>query len=435
MPDGTLMGRAHAFERGEKLYITTPLTLVRPTAEQVEEYAFASAVKGKAPNEHIGWLQGRYVEANRPNLNGAMWLSDELAVKALTPMLMPVTVMHDPSTAVGVIADTKFIEEEGSQARIDNVLGIWRHRFPQIWDEVAHNVASGTMMESMECFAPHYSCGDCGETFVKLARGAEQASWCSHLKGDNPRRILGDVCFTGTGLIFGTRGGVGAYTDAHLDHFHDEVAEYHERAHTDTSPSPKRSATQMAKVEIEESELATLRTERKDALAEVETLKDAKRSLESKVETAEAQKVQAEQAKAEADRKVQESEEKAQRASLKDSRISALGAGFVGALGETSKARLAELASTCTDEQWNVELAEREEMAKVKRDAPATSTTTSTTTSTEVAGSGFSSEEVASFLGRAMPSPAAAASVNADSAVKSLARTFDKKRRPASATA
>jgi hypothetical protein len=34
-----------------------------------------------------------------------MWTAGELAIKGLTPMLMPVTVMHDPRTAVGAIAD------------------------------------------------------------------------------------------------------------------------------------------------------------------------------------------------------------------------------------------------------------------------------------------------------------------------------------------
>src|SRR6059058_1744239 len=87
----SLLARPHAFEKEDKVYLTTPLVVTTPTDQQVEEFAFASAVKTRAPNENLGWLQGRYVEAGRPNLNNAMWLNDELAVKSLTPMLMPVT--------------------------------------------------------------------------------------------------------------------------------------------------------------------------------------------------------------------------------------------------------------------------------------------------------------------------------------------------------
>src|SRR5947209_8479193 len=232
----SLLGRPHVFERGDKVFLTTPLTVVRPTEGEIEEYAFASAVKNKAPNENIGWLQGRYVEAGRPNLNNAMWLSDELAVKALTPMLMPVTVMHDPRTAVGTIADCKLINEASS--RIDTILAIWTHRFPDVWEEAQANIERGSMMQSMECFTPWYTCSECAQQYVKLPHGAERASWCQCLRTNSGRRILGDVCFTGTGLIFGSRGGVGAYTDAHLGHFHDEIAEYHERAHVESTYRP-----------------------------------------------------------------------------------------------------------------------------------------------------------------------------------------------------
>lgn len=431
----TLMGRPHVFERGDKLYLTTPLLLASPSTEQIEEFAFASAVKSKAPNDNIGWLQGRYVEAARPNLNGAMWLTDELAVKSLTPMLMPVTVMHDPRTAVGCIADCQFVEENSS-ARIDDILAIWRHRFASVWEEATANIEQGQMMQSMECFSPWYTCAECEQSYVKLPQGAEKASWCSHLQGEHGRRILRDVCFTGTGLIFGSRGGVGAYTEAYLDHFQDEVAEYHERARTDSAYRPThRSPSQMSKIEIEESDLAALRAERKEALEKVDALKDENRTLLTKVETAEVAQKRAEDEKAAAERKVTEAEEKAQRASRRDTRMSALGAGFLAALGETSKARLSELAGTCSDEQWNVELAEREEIAKVRRDAAKAGTPELNGTGTgtaSTAGTGFASEEVANFLGKTTQ-VATSTPVDGSSAVRSLARSFNKRRQPAKA--
>ena len=189
----SLLGRPHVFEKDDKVYLTTPLVVATPTEEQVEEFAFASAVKTKAPNENIGWLQGRYVEAGRANLNNAMWLSDELALKSLTPMLMPVTVMHDPRTGVGVIADCKLISEQGS-SRIDTILGIWKHRFPEVWEEASANIDNGQLSQSMEAFTPWYSCTECDQTFVKLPQGplatispAPSASPSPHFRGTTPR--------------------------------------------------------------------------------------------------------------------------------------------------------------------------------------------------------------------------------------------------------
>jgi hypothetical protein len=422
--EATLLGRPHVFERGDKLYLTTPLVVASPTEQQIEEFAYASAVKVKAPNENIGWLSGRYVESGRANLNNAMWLSGELALKSLTPMLMPVTVMHDPRTAVGTIADCKLFNEEGQSARIDTILAIWRHRFPGVWDEAAQNIEHGRLMQSMECFTPHYECSECSQVYIKLPNGAEQASWCEHLRTNSGRRILGDVCFTGTGLIFGSRGGVGAYTDAYLDHFQDEIAEYHARAHVDSSYRPQRSAPLMGMTQIDENELTTLRQERNDAKHKVDELSETNRSLTTKVETAEAA-----QKKAESERDTEKAErtkleESAARTSKAKGRLDALGAGFLGKLGDTSKAVLSELAGTASDDQWDLALREREELAGVKRDA------TGDSKPAPSSNESFSSEEVASFLGR-VQQPASNGGGGAPAqdgaiSVRQLARSFAK---------
>lgn len=756
----TLLGRPHTFERGDKVYMTTPLRIVNPTEREVEEYAFASAARTKAPNENIGWLEGRYVEAGNPNRNGAMWLSNELALKALTPMLMPVTVMHDPRTAVGTIADTKLHSGEVS-SRIDNVLAIWRHRFGDVWEEAAANVEQGTMMQSMECvplrseiltrrgwkrwdelreddetvgfnpaanrnewtrikrvvrkraevvtlaharwradctrghrwltqrlsrgvpvgeqefvttaalgtsrrltltaeaslqgwlpvspaearvigwiagdgsyraskkagqavvyqskpdgvmalelaladagipytrrtrepspstradgtviapsrsvniyqlrgeeiallwhraeldhlswtafvlgltdaaraawldaiyeaegnenhgsrciaqnpgpikdaialaaylcgyrpsariggdnsqaashvrlcrepvnstaltttsrgegevwcpvtdlgswtmrqdgnimltgncYAPWYCCADCNQQYVKLPNGAERASWCDHLRGNGSspaRRILGDVCFTGTGLIFGTRGGVGAYTEAYLDHFHDEIAEYHERSHAESTYKPNnRSTSHMGLVQIEDTELASLKRERDDARAEADKLKDEKRDLTTKVETAEAAQKSAEKKAEDAETQVTELTEKAQSSALKDKRIGALGDGFMAKLGETSKTVLNDLASKASDDEWDNALKEREELAGVKRDAKGDGSAAKPSETASKGASAFADEEVASFLGRISATETSATDNSVDSsiAVRSLARAFKPKSKAA----
>jgi hypothetical protein len=419
------LGRPHAFERGDTLYLTTPVTLAKPTEQQISEYAFATAAKAGAPNENIGWLSGKFVEAGKPNLNGAMWLNDELALKSLTPMLMPITVMHDPRTSVGVIADTKL-----TGSVIENALAVWTHRYPEVWAEAEHNAQQGSLAQSMECYAPWYSCSVCNQQYVKLPNGAEQSSWCAHLRADDSSssrgwRTLGDVCFTGTGLIFGSRGGRPAYAEATLDYLHDEIAEAHDRSHHDSTYRP-RSAQRMGLVQIEDTELAALRKERDDAKAQVTTLADEKRELTTKVETAEAAKVAAETAKTAADTEVTSLKAAAETASLKDKRIKALGAGFMAKLGDTSKAVLNDLAAKSSDDEWDLALKEREEMAGVKRDAAADGTPPAGTppaNGTPAAdGSSFKQEEVAAFMRGTGAAAPPAGQMSGVSAVRKLAQ-------------
>jgi hypothetical protein len=175
-------------------------------------------------------------------------------------------------------------------------------------------------------------------------------------------------------------------------------------------------------VQIEESELATLRRERDEAKRQAETLSEEKRTLTTKAEAAEAAQKRAEDERdAERTQRTQ-LEEQAQKAALASRRMGTLGAGFLGKLGETSKTVLTELAGNASDEQWDLALKEREELAGVKRDAQPNGS------SPEGVGNGtgsFETEEVASFLGR-VGSQGTDQTPDGVSSVRKLARTFAK---------
>jgi hypothetical protein len=380
---------AQVFERGDRIYLTAPVQIFQPSDSQIEEYAGAGMLKKQAPNENIVWMKGQYVEADNANGNGAMWRANELAIKSLTPMLMPVTVMHDPRTAVGTIADVKLVtpEQDGvPRARLDTVLALWGHRFPEAVQEAQINAQQGTLMQSMECFSPWYECSECGSQYHKLPGGAEQATWCSHLRSSDPSagyvdlgsqapnasRILGDVCFTGTGLIFGTRGARGAYSEAFLDSFQDELAAYHQTVHTSTS-TPPRSDRNMALVQIEQSELETLRAERDaartEATAASQKLSETERERDTKIAELEAAvKTSSDERDAVKAQLTKVEEEKAQ-ADLAKTRMDSLGGGFVAKLGDFTKGRLSEQAGKLSDGEWDERLKELEEVAAIKRDA------------------------------------------------------------------
>jgi hypothetical protein len=104
-------------------------------------------------------------------------------------MLMPITVMHDPRTAVGTIADVKLLTPEQDnvpRARLETYLALWAHRFPEIAREAELNAERGTLMQSMECLSPWYECSECGQAFQKLPRVLSGRVWCDHLKASNP---------------------------------------------------------------------------------------------------------------------------------------------------------------------------------------------------------------------------------------------------------
>lgn len=190
----------------------------------------------------------------------------------------------------------------------------------------------------------------------------------------------------------------------------------------------------MALVQIEQSELDLLRSERDTAKASVATLQSEKASAEQKAEELEAAKIAAETKATEAEQAKASLEEAAQQAELKDQRLGALGAGFMSKLGEIAKGRLTEQAKSLSDEDWDARLKELEEMAKAKRDdkgdgttaAPAATTPPASTASTPT----FESEEVASFVnGSGAPAPTGdhVAGVQRSAVVGKLASSFKPK--------
>jgi colicin import membrane protein len=275
-----------------------------------------------------------------------------------------------------LIADTALKVPDADQvprSRIETALALWGHRFPEVIEEAELNYKAGTLMQSMECRSATYSCAECGKSFPKLPEGAERANWCQHMKASdgNGARILGDVTFTGTGLIFGTRGAKGAYDEAHLDVLQDEVAEFHEKAQRDSRP--RRKKTSMDTIDVSREEYAELQkrptaeelaTEKKRA----DDAETAKAEAEKKAEEFETE-AKKEKARAdEAEKKVTEAEEAKAKDELAKERLSKLGTGFKAKLGDFTRERFEDQARSLSDEEWEGRVKELEETAGVKRD-------------------------------------------------------------------
>lgn len=197
----------------------------------------------------------------------------------------------------------------------------------------------------------------------------------------------------------------------------------------------------MGMVQIDEADLATLRSDRdkaRDELAEV------KRDLTAKAEQAEGDATREKERADKAEKEKSDLQESAQRAQLKSSRWDALGTGFVAKLGEVTKAGLQESASTLSDEDWNKRLIEIEEMSGLKRDATADAAAAAkdgkdgkddgkeTDTASAFNAESFTPEELAKFGSSGVASPSRPAS--SGTAARSLARALKPSRPKAEAT-
>jgi len=409
------MNKSTVFERGDRIYIVSQVSPFQPSEAEIEEYAFSKEMRDQAPNPNIKWLQGQYVEADNANKNGQVWAEGEIAIKSVTPNFMPVTVMHDTRSAVGLIADTRLLtpaKDAVPRARLDNTLAIWAHRFPEVAEEIDTNYEQGSLMQSMECVSPHYSCAECGKTYQKLPGGAERANWCSHLEeaAGVGARILGNVVFTGTGLIFGTRGKEGANPNGHLEVFQEEIAEFHEKAHRETSRTgrkekrpTRRRKTSMDPIEISKEEYASLskRPTEEEFASVKKRAEDAEADLDKAkkdLEAAETAQKAAEEGKGESDKKLKEAEEEKAEITLREERLGKLGDGFIGKLGENTQANLKADAGKFEEEAWEKRLVELEELAKVKRDAKKEGGEADPLADPPAASDEFSHEEMASSV-------------------------------------
>lgn len=396
---GDALIKPQLFERADRIYLVAPVSPFTPDDGMIEKFAFAEELKKGAPNPNLLWLRGNYVEADNANSNGDEWTAEELSIKSLTPMYCPVTVMHDPTTAVGVIADTSLLtpnKDQVPRSRIETSLAIWAHRFKDIAEEIAHNYEQGMLMQSMECQAPYYSCKACGQTFQTLPNRAERANWCEHLAGSpDAGRILGGVTFTGTGLIFGSRGAKGAYGDANLEVFQEEVVAAHQELHQESTKRTHRRRTRMGDLDISREEYAELqkRPTQDELAAEKKRADDAeaaKADADKAVEAAEAAQKKAEGERDEAAKKVKDFEEKEAQSTMASDRLKKLGKGFKGAMGEKTAERVKADAATMTDEAWEDRCAELEETLGKKRDDGTEPTPGESTASEET----FSTEEI-----------------------------------------
>lgn len=158
-------------------------------------------------NKGFTYLRGRFVEADTPNRNGAMWTTDDLQMGEATVAGGPLNWLHDEEKIIGSLLDGKLVAgREAAAAGVGNHIistaAVWRFLFPNETRIIEQAAADNKLWYSMECVSAEVACvGDsgCGAKFEYAAYNAKET--CSHLReGASVRRFV-DPIFLGGAII------------------------------------------------------------------------------------------------------------------------------------------------------------------------------------------------------------------------------------------
>lgn len=159
-------------------------------------------------NQGFTYLRGRFVEADRPNGNGAMWTTDDLQLAEATVAGGPLNWLHDETKIIGTLLDGQMVKGDREAAgqgvgnHIASTAAVWRFLFPQETALIERAADQNQLWYSMECVSKQVLCtGDqgCEQTFP-YADVMRQAA-CSHLRERSSIRRFVDPVFLGGAII------------------------------------------------------------------------------------------------------------------------------------------------------------------------------------------------------------------------------------------
>jgi hypothetical protein len=148
-------------------------------------------------------IQGRYVQAGKPNQNNAYFSTGDLEWGQPTVAMTPVNLLHDRNKIVGCIESAKMVYDAGQLGThmvTDQV--VWAYLYPEVADMLAKASQEGKLYQSMEAVAEKVECvSGCGEQYDYAAWKRDPATGCDHLARGGTRRLVNPT-FIGTGLIY-----------------------------------------------------------------------------------------------------------------------------------------------------------------------------------------------------------------------------------------
>lgn len=189
IPEPIVTEKAFVIEAKEKIYITG---------------LASSDIETAASGSPYMKIRGRYVGAEKANLNNAFWSTGDLEFGQPSVVGGPVNLLHQANQIVGCITEAKLISDDvnlGPHLVTESTL--WSFLYPQVANNIAKESAAKNLFYSMECTAEKVQCVDgCGGEFDYIPFMRDRSSACSHLASGGVRRLVNPT-FLGVGLIFG----------------------------------------------------------------------------------------------------------------------------------------------------------------------------------------------------------------------------------------
>jgi 2'-5' RNA ligase len=167
--------------------------------------------------EHMLWMHGKFVGAEVPNRNGALWSAGDLAMSKGSVVNGPLNWLHEGRHIIGSLAKSEYVDGVNTKAGAGSTIqphltataGIWKWIYPD--EAFVVNQASdlGQLWYSMECISSEVSCAGpdgCGNTtsYTQYLAGAA----CEHItQRASIRQFLKPVFLGGAVIVPPTRPG------------------------------------------------------------------------------------------------------------------------------------------------------------------------------------------------------------------------------------
>ncbi len=202
-----------------KVILTAPSTTFRDPDELPAELAARwRQTASESSHPYYTWLQARYVEAERANLNGAFWSTSDLQFGEPSVRYGPLNWLHNEKAVVGTLVDGVLIQPSADTERaglldsrdrpyLATVANVWKWVHPDKAAAIERFNESGNLWVSMECTGKEIACVSdgsrvgCGESFDYVQAMTDPKSTCGHLAERSSARRIVEPTFLGAGII------------------------------------------------------------------------------------------------------------------------------------------------------------------------------------------------------------------------------------------
>jgi hypothetical protein len=184
-------------------------TLITAPAAALEKGAVPSLSLADITDKAMLWMSGRFVGAEVPNRNGALWSAGDLQMSTASVVNGPLNWLHESRHVIGTLAKADYVgaaqqaDANGfSQPHINATAAIWRWIYPDEAYVVQQASDFGQLWYSMECISRDVTCAGpsgCGNTtsYEQYMAGAA----CEHVKERASVRQFVKPVFLGGAVI------------------------------------------------------------------------------------------------------------------------------------------------------------------------------------------------------------------------------------------